>query len=337
MDLDETTGTAAPPGAEPAHGLAELFPTAYRQGRATTVPRIVVKPAPLPPPASALVPEPEDLDAALAPVLNVLAGRRLAALTGAGVSTDSGIPDYRSPGSPVRQPMTFQQFCSSEAFRRHYWARNHLGWRHLRDAKPNAGHAALAALEARGLLTGLVTQNIDLLHVRAGSRAVVHLHGRYDRVKCLTCGAVIPREQHDADLVALNPGWRERHEHVADVEVAPDADVVLESTAGFRITDCACGGVLIPDVVFFGSNTPRERVAAATAIVDDAAALLVAGSSLAVMSGLRFVRRAARAGHPVVILNRGPTRGDDLATVKVDVGTSRALPYLAARLPDLAP
>ncbi|WP_043501283.1 NAD-dependent protein deacetylase [Georgenia sp. SUBG003] len=269
----------------------------------------------------------------MAPAVALLAGRKVAVLTGAGLSTDSGIPDYRSPGSPPRHPMTHQQFVSSAAFRRHYWARNHLGWRHLLAARPNAGHRALARMEHAGLMTGLITQNIDLLHVRAGSRRVIHLHGRYDRVVCLGCGAVVPRDEHDAALVALNPQWRERFRHVADLEVAPDADVVLESTADFRVADCPrCGGILKPDVVFFGDNTPRERVDKAYALVDDAEALLVAGSSLAVMSGLRFVRRVHKAGKPVAVVNRGPTRGDDLADVRVHVGTSEALPVLAREL-----
>ncbi|MPV37029.1 Sir2 family NAD-dependent protein deacetylase [Georgenia subflava] len=310
------------------HTVAELFPRTH----ADAPPRFVIKPAPVPPPTTDHPPDPEDVDAALAPVVASLAGRRLAVLTGAGLSTDSGIPDYRSPGAPPRHPMTHQQFVSSAAFRRHYWARNHLGWRHLHAARPNAGHVALAAMEDADLLTGLITQNIDLLHLRAGSRTVVHLHGRYDTVVCLSCGKTVSREEHDAVLVALNPHFG-RFEGVADLEVAPDADVVLESTADFEVADCSrCGGILKPDVVFFGDNTPRHRVEAAYALVDDADALLVAGSSLAVMSGLRFVRRAAKAGKPVAIINRGATRGDDLATVRLHAGTTTALPLLAAAL-----
>ncbi|MFC7404368.1 NAD-dependent protein deacetylase [Georgenia alba] len=285
------------------------------------------------PPAEGALPDPEDVQAALQPLVELLSGRRLAVLTGAGISTDSGIPDYRSPGARPRRPMTHQQFVSSERFRRHYWARNHIGWRHLQQAEPNPGHHALAAMERAGLLTGLITQNIDLLHVRAGSRHVVHLHGRYDRVLCLACGLVLSREEHDATLVALNPHWLDSLSAVADLEVAPDADVVLDSTAEFRIADCPrCGGILKPDVVFFGDNTPRDRVEEAGAIVDEAEALLVAGSSLAVMGGLRYVRRAAKAGRPVGIVNRGTTRGDDLAHLRVHVGTSEALPTLARAL-----
>lgn len=309
------------------HTVEELFP-----GGAPAA-RFVVKPAPVPPAHTDLAPDPEDIDEALAPAVELLHGRRVAALTGAGLSTDSGIPDYRSPGSPPRHPMTHQQFLSSDRFRQHYWARNHLGWRYLLGAEPNAGHTALARLERDGVLTGLITQNIDMLDVRAGSVRVVHLHGRYDTVLCLSCGARFTREEHDAALVALNPHWRERFEGVADVEVAPDADAVLETTSDFVVADCPrCGGILKPDVVFFGDNTPRERVDRAFAYLDDAEALLVAGSSLAVMGGLRFVRRAAKEGKPVVIINRGPTRGDDLAAVRVHAGTSAALPLLADRL-----
>ncbi len=310
----------------PQYAAADLFPTG-------SAPRLVIRPTTIAPPAEERRPDPPDLRAALEPLVSAFAGRRLAVLTGAGISTDSGIPDYRSPGSAPRRPMTHQQFVASDRFRRHYWARNHLGWRHLQQAEPNAGHRALAAMERDGLLTGVITQNIDLLHVRAGSRTVVHLHGRYDRVLCLSCGLEISREEHDRVLVELNPHWRERFAELEDLEVAPDADVVLESTADFRIADCPrCGGILKPDVVFFGDNTPRERVEAAYAIADEAESLLVAGSSLAVMGGLRFARRAAKAGRPVGIVNRGSTRGDDLATASVHAGTSQALPLLAEML-----
>lgn len=283
------------------------------------------------PPAHEAPSEPADVDAALAPVVELLRGRTTTALTGAGLSTDSGVPDYRSPGSPPRRPITYQEFISSAQSRRHYWARNHLGWRFIRAVVPNEGHRALAELEHSGAVNGVITQNIDLLHLKAGSRNVIHLHGRYDRVLCLNCDAVISRERLDRDLTDLNPGWRERH--LEDVEVAPDADAALESTASFRVPPCArCGGALIPDVVFFGGTTPRPRVERARAMVAEAEAMLVVGSSLAVMSGLRFVRQAAKEGKPVVIINRGATRGDDLATVKVEIGTGRALPYLAEHL-----
>ncbi|MBL0887779.1 NAD-dependent protein deacetylase [Myceligenerans sp. I2] len=280
---------------------------------------------------------PEPVDVALTTVddaVRVLAGNRIAALTGAGISTDSGIPDYRGPGSPPRNPMTYQQFIGDEDFRRHYWARNHVGWRHMHRTEPNAGHHALADLEERGLLSGTITQNVDLLHQEAGSRNVIDLHGRYDRVICLSCSLVVPRAALAERLDALNPGFAESVGAVGDIEIAPDADAVISATAHFRPAACdSCGGVLKPEIVYFGENVPRDRVDAAYSMVDDADALLVAGSSLTVMSGLRFVKRAARDGKPVVIVNRGATRGDVYAMVKVDDGTSTVLPELAKRLP----
>ncbi|WP_051639999.1 NAD-dependent protein deacetylase [Cellulomonas sp. URHE0023] len=269
----------------------------------------------------------------LADVLDVLSGHRLAVLTGAGVSTDSGIPDYRGPDSPPRTPMTFQQFTGDERFRRHYWARNHVGWRHVHRTIPNAGHRALAALEHRGVITGLITQNVDLLHEAAGSRHVIDLHGRYDRVRCLSCGTVISRAELATRLDLLNPGFAEA---VADIEIAPDADAVIEQTSHFVVADCAvCGGMLKPDIVYFGENVPRERVERAYAMVDAGDALLVAGSSLTVQSGLRFVRHAAQTGKPVVVVNRGATRGDKYATVTIDAGTSETLTELSEALPSV--
>jgi NAD-dependent SIR2 family protein deacetylase len=269
--------------------------------------------------------------------VRVLHGLTITALTGAGVSTDSGIPDYRSPDSPPRNPMTYEQFVGDEAFRRHYWARNHVGWQHVHRTEPNAGHRALAQLEDRGVVRGVITQNVDLLHEDAGSRNVIDLHGRYDRVICLQCGRVISRAHLAERLTALNPHFLEEvleaGRTVADIEVAPDADAVVEQTAHFRPAPCEfCGGVLKPEIVYFGETVPRERVQRAYAMVDDAGALLVAGTSLTVMSGLRFVRHASKAGKPVVIVNRGETRGDPLATVKVDAGVSETLTALAARL-----
>lgn len=276
-------------------------------------------------------------DVYLERAVQVLAGRRVAALTGAGISTDSGIPDYRGPGAPARTPMTYQQFVRDPAVRRHYWARNHLGWRHVHRTRPNAGHVALARLEAGGVLTGLVTQNVDLLHQRAGSRAVIDLHGTYARVLCLDCGHRTTRAELAVRLEQLNPGFAARVAEIRDVEIAPDADAVIASSAGFAVADCLrCGGLLKPDIVYFGENVPRERVAAAYAVVDAAGALLVAGSSLTVMSGLRFVRHAAKADIPVVVVNRGATRGDDLAAVKLDAGCSPVLVRLAAALTPIA-
>lgn len=270
-----------------------------------------------------------EFDAAVA----ALAGHRLAALTGAGLSTDSGLPDYRGPDAAPRTPMTYEQFIGDAGYRRHYWAHNHLGWHSVHRTEPNPGHLALAALERAGTVIGVITQNVDRLHQRAGSARVVDLHGHYDRIRCLACGWECTRAQLDERLLALNPGFLDRVTELGDVEIAPDADAVLESTSGFTVADCpACGGVLKPDIVFFGESVPRHRVTEAFGIVDDAGALLVAGTSLAVMSGLRFVRHAAREGKPVVIINRGLTRGDELATVRLNTGTSEALRTLAERL-----
>jgi NAD-dependent SIR2 family protein deacetylase len=280
--------------------------------------------------------QPEPVEVARTTVddaVEVLAGLRFTALTGAGISTDSGIPDYRGPDSPPRSPMTYQQFVGDEQFRRHYWARNHVGWKHVNRSLPNAGHKALVRLEERDVLAGIITQNVDLLHEDAGSRNVIDLHGRYDRVICLSCGRVISRAHLAERLDALNPGFLESVGDVADIEIAPDADAVIESTAHFRPAPCEfCGGVLKPEIVYFGENVPRERVERAFALVNSADALLVAGSSLTVMSGLRFVRHAAEDGKPVVIVNRGITRGDKYATVKIDAGVSDVLQELARRL-----
>ncbi|WP_068273868.1 NAD-dependent protein deacetylase [Aldersonia kunmingensis] len=254
-------------------------------------------------------------------------GRRTVVLTGAGMSTDSGIPDYRSPESPPRTPMTYQQFVGDDEFRRRYWARNHLGWRHMDATLPNAGHRALAALERRGAVHAIITQNVDLLHTKAGSRNVIDLHGTYAQVICLECGDRVSRYRLAHRLDAANPGFSESHSGA--IEVAPDADAVITSTESFRPVGCAvCGGMLKPDIVYFGESVPRERVEAAFTLVDEAELLLVAGSSLTVMSGLRFVRRAAKLGIPIAIVNRGATRGDELATLKIDAGCSPVLSAL---------
>lgn len=270
-------------------------------------------------------------------LVGLLAGRRVAVLTGAGMSTDSGIPDYRGPDSPPSNPMTIRQFTSDPAYRRRYWARNHVGWRHMAATRPNAGHRALAALERTGVVSGLITQNVDLLHTKAGSRHVIDLHGTYAQVVCLDCGHTMSRAALADLLEAANPGFLERAEAVGGIAVAPDADAVVGDTDSFRIVDCpVCGGMLKPDIVYFGESVPKERVERAYALVDDADVLLVAGSSLTVFSGYRFVRHAAARQMPVAIINRGPTRGDDLATVKLDNGCSPMLALLADELPALA-
>ena len=267
----------------------------------------------------------------------LLQGRRVAVLTGAGMSTDSGIPDYRGPDSPPSNPMTIRQFTSDAAFRQRYWARNHIGWRHMDETLPNAGHRALAALEHAGVVCGLITQNVDLLHTKAGSRTVVNLHGTYAQVICLNCAHTMTRTALAGLLEAANPGFVERAEAVGGIAVAPDADAIVGDTTSFRIVDClACGGMLKPDIVYFGESVPKDRVEHAYSLIDEADALLVAGSSLTVYSGYRFVRQAAARGLPIAIINRGRTRGDDLATVKVDNGCSEMLALLAGELPAVA-
>jgi NAD-dependent SIR2 family protein deacetylase len=265
-------------------------------------------------------------DAALTLARDLLADSGVVVLTGAGISTDSGIPDYRGPGAPRRMPMNLSEFLSGPDAQQRHWARSHVGWRRMAGSRPNAGHQALAGMERQGRVSAVITQNVDGLHQAAGSQVVVDLHGRIADVRCLTCGDRSGRVSLHERLADLNPGFAEG----VDVATKPDGDVDLEDVSGFRLAGCRrCGGPLKPDVVFFGENVPRERVDRCYALVDRARALLVAGSSLAVLSGLRFVRHAQRAGIPVVILNRGTTRGDDLATVKLDGGCSETLTWLA--------
>lgn len=273
-----------------------------------------------------------DAAAALERAVEVLAGRRIALLTGAGVSTDSGIPDYRGDGAPRRAPMTGQQFLADDGARRRYWIGSHLGWQRFSAIAPNAGHRAIAALEQAGVASGVVTQNVDGLHVRAGSRRVVDLHGTMSRVFCLDCGQGYARDDISALLERDNP-WLATSPEVA---LGPDGDVRPESADGFVVPQCTvCGGMLKPDVVFFGEFIPAERFREAEAIVQGSEALLVAGSSLVVNSGIRLVERARRRELPVVIVNRGETRADGRAAVKVDAGTSEVLSALAERLPAL--
>ena len=263
---------------------------------------------------------------------DLVADGEVVVLSGAGLSTESGIPDYRGVNGRLRrsQPMTYQTFIGSAAARRRYWARSHLGWRHMAEARPNTGHHAVAELQRRGLVAGIITQNVDGLHQAAGARDVIELHGSLSRVRCLGCGERTPREVLDRRLREANPGWTARAG-----AVNPDGDVELsdEEIAGFRVVDCAsCGGVLKPDVVFFGENVPRDRVAACLELAERAGLLLVLGSSLAVMSGYRLVRHAADHGIPIAIINQGPTRGDAHALVTIDARLGSALPRLLARL-----
>ncbi|HEY3506007.1 MAG TPA: NAD-dependent protein deacetylase [Actinocatenispora sp.] len=280
-------------------------------------------------PTGASAPTTTDLDE----VVRLVAGRRVLVLSGAGLSTESGIPDYRGASGQLRRhtPMTYEQFVGAEDNRRRYWARSHLGWRTITGAAPNAGHRAVADLHRAGYLSGVITQNVDGLHQAAGTPGVVELHGSLARVICLGCRRTSPRDELDRRLRQANPGF-----DAAAVRVNPDGDVDLadDDVRDFRVvgcTDCG-GGVLKPDVVFFGESVPRPRVDRCYAMVDDAAGVLVLGSSLAVMSGLRFVRDAARASKPVIIVNRGQTRGDPYATLRVDLPLGRALTELTARL-----
>lgn len=265
------------------------------------------------------------LDAAVA----LLDDRTIAVLTGAGVSTDSGIPDYRGEGAPVRTPMTFAQFLSGPEFRQRYWAGSHLGWRRFDGAKPNDGHRALARAEELGITGGVITQNVDGLHLRAGSQHVVDLHGTMDVVHCLNCGQSFARTDIAQRISAANP-WLDEPD---SVELGPDGDVAISRTADFIVPECSvCGGILKPNVVFFGEFVPTEKFHEALALVQAADALLIAGSSLAVNSGIRLLDRAAKRHIPIVIVNRGATKGDGRADVKIDAGTSEVLTAMVDRL-----
>ncbi len=251
-----------------------------------------------------------------------LKSKRLAVLTGAGISTDSGIPDYRGAGKVARHPMTFDNFVGSEAARIRYWARSFVGWSRIALAEPNEGHLALAKAEANGRIEMLITQNVDGLHQRAGSQKVIDLHGRLDRVRCMGCAWVISRLEMDELLTELNP----QVDKDITFEFTPDGDAEIEAVAGFRIADCPkCAGVLKPDVVFFGETVPVGTVEQAMDSVMRADALLVAGTSLQVNSGMRFARQAHRAGKDVVIVNLGPTKADELAIAKIEANTSLVL------------
>ncbi len=286
-------------------------------------------------------------------------------LSGAGLSTDSGIPDYRGATGRLRPatPMTFQEFTSSVRARQRYWARSHRGWRTIARTQPNAGHRAVARLQQAGLLSGVVTQNVDGLHQEGGAYPVIELHGGLDRVVCLACRAISDRDELDARLTAANPelqldndndhrndldrdndlgsdrdndlGSDRDNDFASNQAVKPDGDVDLseDEVATFRVVDCLdCGsGPLKPDVVFFGENVPPERVAASYALVESSGLALVLGSSLTVASGFRFVRRAASRGIGVVIVNQGATRGDQYAQLTIDAPLGEILPAVADR------
>lgn len=270
----------------------------------------------------------------LGPALELLAGRDVLVITGAGVSTASGIPDYRGPDALPRQPMTFQEFMGSAERRAHYWSRNQIGWRNLADASPNAAHLSLARLEAAGAVRAIITQNIDRLHERAGARGVVDLHGRYDRVRCMDCGCLIPRGVWSGMLDELNPQAAAASPDPQDIDFAPDADAeVAYAGDAYRVPPCpVCGGVIKPDVVFFGESAAPEDVDRAWHHTELAESLLVLGTSLTVHSARRFVRRAVRAGIPVVIVNHGQTRSDADASVKIDAQVAEFLAAAEAPL-----
>ena len=260
--------------------------------------------------------------------------KRLAVLTGAGCSTESGIPDYRSPGGAwtKHKPIYYSSFVRSAEVRRFYWARSYRGWPRFDSARPNAAHRALAELESNGRVHQLITQNVDDLHQEAGSRAVVQLHGRNRVVVCLDCKAETPREEMQQRLAELNAEWlasapwHRLHADEADFAPDGDADVAQNVVGDFQVPECErCGGVLKPAVVFFGESVPADKVQYSFRRVDEADAMLVVGSSLTVWSGYRFVKRAAERGIPVAIVNIGPTRADELAMLKIEERCGDAL------------
>ena len=259
-----------------------------------------------------------------------LAGfRRVFVLTGAGISTGSGIPDYRDANGDWKRaaPVTWQAFTGDPSVYRRYWARSFVGWPKFSVAQPNAAHHALAGLEQTGPVTTLLTQNVDGLHQAAGSRRVIDLHGRLGQVTCLSCGDLMPRDALQPHLVSDNPGW-----HPGDAAMAPDGDADIATGAERRFVPphcMRCGGLLKPDVVFFGENVPRARVQDAQAALAASDAMLVVGSSLMVYSGFRFAKMAADAGLPLAILNGGTTRADALASLRLDAEIGATLGALA--------
>lgn len=261
--------------------------------------------------------------------IEALRGRRIAVLTGAGISTDSGIPDYRGAGKVRTAPMSFAQFLETEGNRQRYWAGSHLGWRRFTKAEPNIGHRSLVDMERSGAVSGVITQNVDGLHRTAGSGRVIELHGSMGTVLCLRCAQQFAREAIARLLTEANP-WLALPDNV---EAKPDGDAEPADLSGFTIPTCPnCGGMLKPNVVFFGELVPRPRFHAAFDIVRGAEAFLIAGSSLEVNSGIRLLDRAIRQELPVVIVNRGPTKGDNRATVRLEDGTSQVLAQLAKGL-----
>ncbi|HVO40602.1 MAG TPA: NAD-dependent protein deacetylase [Spirochaetia bacterium] len=265
----------------------------------------------------------------------LMKGRRVLALSGAGMSTESGIPDYRGPRSVRRRtrPIYYREFVENPASRARYWARSAVGWPHVSAARPNRGHEALARMEGSDAITGVVTQNVDGLHQAAGSVNVLELHGTLAEVVCLSCGTRERRAALQQRILSSNPAWAEGDFRTASAE--PDGDARLEPPTdnSFQVPACLhCGGVLKPDVIFFGENVPRARVERAFAMLKEADVLLVVGSSLAIYSGYRFVLQARDDEKPVAIVNQGPTRGDPLAAVRIEAALGDALPRLERSL-----
>lgn len=262
----------------------------------------------------------------------VLHGRRFAVLTGAGISTDSGIPDYRGEGALKNHPMSFHEFTGSLERRRRYWMGAHVGWSRFHRAEPNDGHRTLAAFEAEGRASGVITQNVDGLHHDAGSKRVVDLHGRLDRVRCLDCGQSFTRHAIEVQMTEQNPGFLES---VNPDDIRPDGDVDIDPTTDFQIPQCdVCAGTLKPEVVFFGEFVPPSVFTHAKALLDQSDALVIAGSSLVVNTGMRFVTQAQKRKMPIVVINRGPTKADQVATVRIEGGTSESLVALSQLVRD---
>lgn len=256
--------------------------------------------------------------------------KSIVVLSGAGISTPSGIPDYRDRNGEWKQsqPIQYGDFVRSAAARRRYWSRSYVGWQRFSKAAPNPAHAALASLEASGKVDTLITQNVDELHTRAGSRNVIDLHGRLSKVRCLACDTVIERSHYQAALEQANPDW---HAGVAAIRADGDAELENGDERGFNVPGCeSCGGLMKPDVVMFGESVPRPRVHKAMEAVERADALLITGSSLMVFSGFRFARHAGATGTPIAIVNQGRTRADDLAALRIDADCAELLPQAAA-------
>jgi NAD-dependent SIR2 family protein deacetylase len=252
---------------------------------------------------------------------SLLSGKRVLALTGAGISTDSGIPDYRGEGRVQKHPLTFDEFMGSERNRARYWARSFVGFRRIEKAQTNPGHIALAQAESSDQIMGIITQNVDGLHQKAGSQNVIELHGRLDQIACVGCGKRISRTEMDDLILKLNPLLSKSQE----VEFSPDGDAEIEVAEDFKVPNCSCGLHFKPDVVFFGEQVPKTRVELAESWVAQAEAVLVAGSSLTVNSGLRLVKQAINQGKPAVVVNLGPTKADSLVSVKINHSTSVVL------------